>query len=319
MKQRGDGQWSGHHDITFAAVAKLYQHLSAPDATIHGVDRSRYAAEVDKAQAFQDRALGAGVISNFNGTGRPFPYAGPGPTTHSAYANPDAQREHFMADPYRKGWDNLRLNTEYIFEQLAAAHRSADGEFRHLGAAVHALQDSYSGAHAWREDSVYDGDWTAPVQALQVFTPFHALGIEDGRNTHADEFDKPPLHSGSTRAATEATYQLLRAHELGRDKPLEQALEAHREALGPLLRVSASGVTVNLHPTREWSAERDRRLALEHRSAREWSELGRLNAVLAPNPAPGVPGRPEAPAAGSARRPERVSRRITSEAVGRDG
>jgi hypothetical protein len=81
MKQRGDGRWSGHHDITYASVTRLYQHLAEPDATI---------------------PLG------------------------------------------------------------------------HLGAAAHALQDSYSGAHAWREDSVYDGDPTAPLVSLHVLTPAHA-------------------------------------------------------------------------------------------------------------------------------------------------
>jgi hypothetical protein len=34
MKQRGDGRWSGHHDITYASVTRLYQHLAEPDATI---------------------------------------------------------------------------------------------------------------------------------------------------------------------------------------------------------------------------------------------------------------------------------------------
>ena len=95
--------------------------------------------------------------------GLSYPYAGPGPTTHSAYANPNAQREHVMADPYRKGLDNLETNTEYIYDQLAQA--SGADEFGHLGAAAHALQDSYSGAHAWREDSVYDGDPAAPDAA----------------------------------------------------------------------------------------------------------------------------------------------------------
>ena len=47
---------------------------------------------------------------------------------------------------------------------------------------------------------MYDGDPTAPVQSLHVFTPVHAVGIDDGKNTHSDEFDTPPATSGSTRA-----------------------------------------------------------------------------------------------------------------------
>ncbi|MFF0270358.1 hypothetical protein [Kribbella sp. NPDC004536] len=328
MKQVGDDQWSGHHDITYAAVARLYQQLAEPDGTIHGISRQQYAEALDRAQAHQDRTLGAGVIKNFNGTGLPFPYAGPGPTMHSAYANPDVQREHFMADPYRDGRDNLERNTEYVHEQLAAAHRSADEEFRYLGAAAHALQDSYSGAHAWREDSVYDGDVNAPVQSLHVFTPVHAVGAEDGRNTHADEFDEPPVNSGSTRAAIEATYWMLRSYELNRNRPSDLADRARRADLGPMLRPASSGVTVNLVPDRAWQAERNRRLALEHgviQPGPEADELARLAGVLTPNPAPGAAAdRSAGPAvdaaAAAAERPSLgTPRRITREAVGRDG
>lgn len=317
MKQHGDSTWAGHHDITYAAVARLYQQLAASDGTIRGIPREQYAEALDRAQAHQDRPLGAGMITNFNGTGRAFPYLGPGPTMHSAYANPDVQREHFMADPYRKGWDNLERNTEYLHEQLAAAHRSADEEFRYLGAAAHALQDSYSGAHAWREDSVYDGDVNAPVQSLHVFTPAHAVGAEDGRNTHADEFDQPPVDSGSTRAAVEATYWMLRSYELNRNRPSDLADRARRADLGPMLRPSASGVTVSLHPDRAWTAERNRRLALEHgvlQPGPEADEIARLAGVLAPNRTTG----PAATSPGE-RPPGAVPRGITREGVGRDG
>jgi hypothetical protein len=316
MKQRGDGRWSGHHDITYAAVARLYQHVAAPDRTVRGLRQDEYAAAVDKAQAYQDRPFGVGVITNFGGLGKSFPYVGLGPTTHSAYANPDAQREHFMADPFRKGWDNLDTNTAYILEQLAAAQASPQLEFGHLGAAAHALQDSYSGAHAWREDSVYDGDPTAPVVSLHVFTPAHAVGVDDGRNTHSDEFDTPPASSGSTRAAVEATYRMLRSYELNRGSSLENALQAD---LGPMLRPSPAGVTVSLHPSREWTLERNRRLALEHgviRPGPEADEVARLSGILAPNAAPGRAGKQQA----TPGRPSRsVSRGITSEGVGRGG
>jgi hypothetical protein len=299
MKQHGHGGWSGHHDITRAAVLKLYQRLGAADGTIQGWTETQYAEAVNEWQAYQDRVTG--------------------PTTHSAYRSPAVQREHFMADPFRRGDDNLRTNAAYVFEQLAAAHQNADLELKHLGAAVHALQDSYSGAHAWREDSVYDGDPHAPVQSLQVFTPLHVVGIEDGKNTHADEFDQPPTSSGSARAAVEATYRLLCAYELNREEPLGQAVTAHREALGPILRPSSAAVTVNLRPTPEWAAERDRRLALERASAQARSELERLGAVLSPNPVPGLRATPDA-ASGAASRPATsASRGNPREGVGRDG
>ncbi|MET7281569.1 hypothetical protein ABZS29_25260 [Kribbella sp. NPDC005582] len=316
MKQHGDGHWCGHRDITYAAVGRLYDRMSRD-----GLTRQEYSEQLDKAQAYQDRPLGAGVIKNFNGTGKPFVYAGIGPTGHSAYANPDAQRAHFMADPYRRGADNLQSNTEYLYAELAAAHtaESPHDEMMHLGAAVHALQDSYSGAHAWRELSVYDGDPTARVQSLHVFTPGHVVGLDKHRNTHADEFDSPPAKSGSTLAAIEATYRMLRAYEVNRDKPPQEAELAHRAALDELVR-PGDKVEVNLHPTKEWEAERDQRLALEQAGpgTQRSGELGQLRGVLTANAAPG-----QVPSGGAYRPPEQraagVSRENGSEGVGRGG
>ncbi|GAA1598214.1 hypothetical protein GCM10009789_60240 [Kribbella sancticallisti] len=136
------------------------------------------------------------------------------------------------------------------------------------------MQDSYSGAHAWREDSVYEGDPTAPVLSLHVFTPAHVLGIDDGRNTHWDEFDRPPVESGTTRAAVEATYRMLKAHETRFGQDPEQAGRTLRAALEPMLRATAAGVTVHVTPSREWAAERDRRLTLERAAAPAGRDAG---------------------------------------------
>jgi hypothetical protein len=247
--------------MTYEAVDRLYRDLTGADARIRGITRAAYAEALDRAQARHDRALGAGLIRNFRNTRRTIPYVGLGPTLHSAYANPEVQREHFLADPYRTGEDNLWTNAEYILDGLRAARRtSGDEQFRLLGAAAHALQDSYSGGHAWRDDSVYAGDPTARVRSLHVFTPGYLVGIDDPRNTHSDEFDKPPVRSGSVRAAAAATFRMLMAHEQGLRGESEQVLEA---ALEPLLRSAAAGVTVSLSRTPEWQAERDRRAALE--------------------------------------------------------
>ncbi|TWD82927.1 hypothetical protein FB561_4077 [Kribbella amoyensis] len=264
MKQHGDQSWSGHRELTYAAVHRLFRRLAGPDDRLRGITRAEYADALDRAQAHQDRLLGVNRIENFRNTGRS-QLSVLGPTTHSAYANPGVQREHFMADPYLRGEDNLANNTEYLHEQLRAAGTATDlpGEMRGLGAAAHALQDSYSGAHAWRAEAVYLGDPTAPVESLHIFTPSHMVGFEDGLNTHSDEFDEPPAASGSTQAAVEATYRMLRAYELGRQDP-GQAELLIAQTLEPMTRASPNGVTVNLHPSREWEQERNRRLALEH-------------------------------------------------------
>lgn len=259
MRQHGDHTWCGHRELTVTAVHRLYDDLAGPDDLIRGVGRHDYARAVDRAQARQDRALGAGLIRNVANTGRTFPYAGPGPTLHSAYLNPDVQREHFLADPFRSGEDNLRINAQYVVDQLRLAWASS---IRPLGAAVHAIQDSYSGAHVWRDYAVHDGDPTAAVRALHVFTPSHLLGRDDGRNTHADAFDHPPAGSGTTRAAVGATYRILRAYELGRRDPAgAETLLA--DLVEPLLRACADGVQVCLRADEQWRAERDRRLELD--------------------------------------------------------
>lgn len=268
MKQHGDGHWHGHSEITTAAVSRLYAHLSGPDGRITGLSQAEYARALDKAQALKDRVYGAGLIRNFANTGLTVPYAGPGKTIHSAWLNGPAQREHAMADPALSGPENLALIREYVAENLAAAHASADQEMIRLGAASHALQDSYSGAHAWREDAVYEGEPNAPIKTLHVFDPGHAIGLNKNRNTHSAEFDKPPAESGTVRAAVEANYRMLRAYHLNRDKSPEQFRAGIRAAMDPLLAPSADGVRVSLSPTPEWATERGRRITLEHGGGR---------------------------------------------------
>jgi hypothetical protein len=290
MKQHGDGHWHGHSEVTTAAVSRLYAHLSGPDGRIMGLSRAEYARALDKAQALKDRAYGAGLIRNFANTGLTVPYAGPGKTMHSAWVNGAAQREHAMADPALSGAENLALIREYVYQNLDAAHASADQEVSRLGAASHALQDSYSGAHAWREDAVYEGEPNAPITTLHVFDPGHAIGVNKNRNTHSDEFDKPPAESGTVRAAVEANYRMLRAYHLNRDKSPEQFRAGIRTAMDPLLTPSTAGVQVSLSPTLEWTTERDRRITLEHggapaRPPLPSDELKRLRAVTAPTAA----------------------------------
>lgn len=272
MKQHGDEHWHGHREITAAAVARLFREHAGPDGTIRGIREEEYFERLNDGQEYPDRVVAAGVVEDIAGTDLDVPFVGFGPTTHSAYLNGKAQREHFMADPRLTGEENMAVNTAYLYDELRSARaeggadltESSDKEMRHLGAAVHALQDSYSGAHAWRDDSVYDGDPTARVQSLHVFTPGHAIGLDDGRNTHVDEFDKPLAESGSARAATEATYRLLAVYEESYRSGPEQAEREFRRVLGPMIEPSPAGVVVNLDPEdRHWQAERDRRLEQE--------------------------------------------------------
>ncbi|MEV6286593.1 hypothetical protein [Kribbella sp. NPDC051770] len=158
-----------------------------------------------------------------------------------------------MANPYASGEDNLRVNAEYVLDQLRRA--ATDGDtLRHLGAAVHAVQDSYSGAHTWRDYAVYAGDPTAAVSALHVFALFGS--------THHSEFDKPPAGSGTARAAVEATYRILAAYEEARGDP-SRADAVLRAAVEPLFRAATGGVRVCLRADERWRAERDDRLELD--------------------------------------------------------
>ncbi|MEV8372722.1 hypothetical protein AB0P21_08285 [Kribbella sp. NPDC056861] len=291
MKQHGDAAWSGHREISYAATDRLYDELAGSGGRIRGLTRPEYAAALDKAQAKADALLGAGLVRNAGGTGLTFVYVGLGKTAQSAYFNPEAQAEHFMANPYADGAANLEANAKFLHDQLRLARsgeRSPAQRLTHLGAAAHALQDSYSGAHAWRDKAVYEGKVDAAIESLHVFTPSHVVGLDDGRNTHADEFDQPGARSGTTRAAVEATAAMLIAHERALEQPA-QAEALMRAALDPMLRASPNGVTVNLRPDAAWQAERDLRVSLEQASGSRLApgELDKLNSLM--NPQPGVP------------------------------
>jgi len=130
MRQHGDERWSGHREITRAAVRRLFADTAGPDGRIRGLDERQYADRLDHAQARQDRALGAGLVRHFGCTSLTVPYAGFGPTMHSAYANPDAQREHFMADPYRAERDR-RLALEHRALVGYGARRDGAADRRH--------------------------------------------------------------------------------------------------------------------------------------------------------------------------------------------
>lgn len=296
VKQHGDGHSHGHSDITREAVARLYLGLQDENGLIRGLTQQQYFDALDEGQRYQDSPIGWGWIEDVQGLdGVDLPFAGPGPTMHSAYFNPTDQVYHAMADPEASGELNLSNLRRMMATETAEAHGLArtapdedrlQDEMKHLGVVAHALQDSYSGAHTWRDmEQVYEnGDPEAAVEKFNVFTPLHVIGLDDRRNTHDDRFDKPDIWSGSARAATEATYRLLTAHEAGVGRPPEQAARLMATTLDPMT-TGAAEIGVNLDSEDPaWRAERDTRLEREHSGAEKYGEMLHLGRMM------GAPG-----------------------------
>lgn len=232
---------AGHHAVTREAVRELFASGRA-DASgrIDGLTEEEYFAALDAAQEYQDRWYG--------------------PTIDPAWLNPDAQRQHGMADPRHDGLWNLATDRQYVEDELAAASRA--DEMRHLGNAVHALEDSYSEAHAWRAESAAHGDPTAPVESFNVFNPLPSpsmgtWGVLGTEGTHDHRFDAVPVDEaghllrGTDQAAAHATAAVLGAYHDG---------TGVHDTVASFYRASPDGVDVNGKYTAEWAAERDRRL-----------------------------------------------------------
>lgn len=283
---------AGHHAITREAVRQFFAHVRPADGTIDAMTEEQYFAALDAAQEHQDRAVATTDVS-VHGYHVPVP-TGSGPTTHSAWSDPDVQRQHGMADPHHTGQWNLDTDRQYVEGELAAAHTGAD-RMAHLGAAAHAVEDSYSEAHVWRGDAANTGDPTAPVQSFNVFDAVPGAvhgGVRTGGflnghdETHDADFDRVPvdvplgrLQHGSDRAAAAATAQALEAEYASRGESAADAqAEVHR-TVAPFYRADAGGVDVNIASTPAWEAERDRRLE-EHRAE------DRANAARPYTPAP---------------------------------
>jgi hypothetical protein len=142
---------------------------------------------------------------------------------------------------------------------------------QHLGAAAHALEDSYSNAHEFRGDAVFAGDPTAPIEALNVF---HPLGLHHGpggatdlvQGTHDHYLDAVPVGPGtghrdaysiahnadgsvplqhqSDLAGAHATAEMLERYEDHRDTA-ETGAQALGHAVDEFFQMDPSGVDVN--------------------------------------------------------------------------
>jgi hypothetical protein len=279
---------AGHHAITREAVHLFFQHANPPDGRVNGMDEEAYFRALDSAQQAQDVSTQV--------AGHDVPTWG---TSVSGAFGPDHQREHGMADPYRSGASNLATNEQYVQDQVAASRHG--NEMQHLGAAAHALEDSYSEAHAWRTDAANHGDPTAAVESINVFDPtpgvfvdpshgVHGVGASGGvatglSRTHDERFDEVPvvagtdldhlpagqdvqLVHGSDRAAAEATARMLETNyrsQAAHESDADAAAHEHATVGQFYQSATPGGPHVNLAPDSVWSAERDHRLQ-EHQS-----------------------------------------------------
>src|SRR4051794_33697762 len=180
-----------------------------------------------------------------------------------------------MADPAHGGAWNLATDRQYVEDQLGAAHDGGRHEMEHLGNAAHALEDSYSQAHAWRGDAAQHGDPNAPVESFNVFNPLpspsmHTGGVFGLEGTHDHHFDHVPVDDqghlihGTDQAAAHATAQMLEAYHDHQHDSAATASTGMHETVQHFYQAGEHGVAVNNEYTDAWGGERDRRLELAH-------------------------------------------------------
>ena len=260
----------GHSFITREAVRQMFaeRHVT----TIDGLTEEQYAARLDAAQEHQDRTTDFSDLPDQLQHGAPL-----GPTVRPSSWDPDVQRQHAMADPSLSGADNLAIDRQFIVGELDAAHAAqgdVDQEMAHLGAAVHATEDSYSEAHMWRGDAVHSGDPTAPIEAINNFdwTDMTAVGSGDSavllEGTHDARFDYAPVRDGREvlgvdRAAVDATKHVLEHYEDSRGQNAADADASMQAAVDPYFQGAADGVTVNRTADAGFVAEDQRRWEIQ--------------------------------------------------------
>ena len=193
---------AGHPLITAEATSHIFQKL-AVNGKVMGLSEDKFYKCLNDGQSFADRSP-AGRIEN-----TPF---GLGDTWMPTWLSSGAQARHSMADPDLTGGENLRGIRDFVNKCLMNAHsahiegNSAD-EWQWLGAAAHALEDSYSSAHAFRDPSNPED----PHAAIQAFNTFNWFGDGD---THDEGFDSVPVQGdnlvrGTDKAAANAVAELF--------------------------------------------------------------------------------------------------------------
>jgi len=292
----------GHHAITREAVRQFFAsgRATGNPPRIDGMTELEYFHALDSAQRAQD------VVTP--GTGEGVPTYG---TSVPAAVDGAAQRQHGMADPAHDGAYNLAVDRQYVESELSIAHEGGGRaeEMRHLGAAAHALEDSYSNAHAFRGDTVNQGDPNAPVESFNVWEPrphrvhgeWHGKFLSEEQGTHDERFDAVPVEGnpsleqnfagpvplvhGSDRAAAAATAQMLESYHDNRNRSMAEANAANHETISHFYQGPAGGPAVNRDEgDPAWIAERDRRLREQaaEEAARGVGADGMPNQSLAP-------------------------------------
>ena len=263
-------QSPGHHAVTRDAVHALFSHdvgVVDGQGLIRGMNETEYFDRIDHGQAFQDRLWDHEKHEL-------------GPTTHSWSADPEVQKDHSLADAHKSGMANLEADRDNVAQKMIDSRQAGnpDSGMQILGAAIHALQDSYSSAHMWRSDSVYAGDHKAPIQSINLFDasglkPF-SPGLPFTEGTHDPRFDKVSVDvnghvvSGSAVAASKATLEALIVYEhdirqhtdsVTADANIHKTIDSLYQ---PSDEVKVNDSYLNL----SWLHERDHRLDLEKSS-----------------------------------------------------
>jgi hypothetical protein len=201
---------AGHHIITTTAVHRLFAE-QARDGRILGMTEAEFAHSLDRAQEHMDRWYGPTIL--------PF------------WLDEAAQKQHGIANPHLSAEENVSLIKGWVEDNtvkavILAQQKKIGDAIKALGAAVHALEDTYSEAHVWRSVSEHFGVETAAIEQIMVFDPTglsggkgiigDALHLKDvSMGTHDEWFDRVPLDKrgqmveGDDRAATNAIQRLL--------------------------------------------------------------------------------------------------------------
>ena len=273
---------AGHHIITRTAVPRLFE--AEKMKTFLGLDEKAFADALDGAQEYMDRWYGPTIL----------PY----------WMDEAAQAQHGIADPHLSAAENVARIEGWVEDNtvkaaLLASQQKIGDAIKDLGAAVHALEDTYSEAHMWRSLGEHYGVETAAIQQIMVFDPtgFHGGGgfIADllhidgaSMGTHDEWFDKVPLDKrgemvlGDDKAATNAITRLLTTFVAAYDQtkvPATGAAEAaeHQTQMKGQMATTvtkikdlvhegikpmfqlAKGAKVAASPDEQWKSERDER------------------------------------------------------------